>query len=78
MSHALRRVAFPEDWAALHAIRRETLFAPGRHSPEIVYDASHPDDLHSDNHCLLLTLGGRSIGVVRLDGRCCVQMGKPL
>ena len=67
--HELRKVMTPQDWAALHSIRRATLFAPGRHADEIVYDDHHPDDRNPANQCFLLTYGGRPIGVVRLDPR---------
>ena len=62
--YELRPVATPEDRAAMHAIRRETLFTPDR---AVVYDENHPHDLDPANQCFLLLLDGRPIGVVRLD-----------
>jgi len=67
--YELRRVAAPEDWQAMHAIRRATLFVPGRHHDEIVYDDKHPDDHDPANQPFLLVLDGAPIGVVRLDRR---------
>lgn len=67
--HALRRVTTPADWAAMHAIRRATLFAPGRRKVDIVYDENHPDD-HAEGHVpFVLVDDGEPIGVVRLDFR---------
>ncbi|WP_421759526.1 GNAT family N-acetyltransferase [Devosia sp.] len=65
--YVLRRLATDADWQAMHAIRRDTLFAPGRHADTVVYDENHPHD-RADGHVpFLLELDGRPIGVVRLD-----------
>jgi GNAT superfamily N-acetyltransferase len=69
MSHTLRAVSKPEDWAAMHRLRRSTLFAPGRHGEEIAYDENHPDDRSPGNQCFLLWGDDAPIGVVRLDDR---------
>ncbi|MDB5542224.1 MAG: hypothetical protein JWQ89_3951 [Devosia sp.] len=66
MTHELKQVSSPEDWAAMHAIRRAVLFAPGRH-PGIEYDEAHPHDLAANHIKFLLLLDGAPIGVVRLD-----------
>lgn len=69
MSYELRAVKTPEDWAAMHDIRRATLFAPERHGDEVVYDDNHPDDRDARNQCFLLVRDGRPTGVARLDRR---------
>lgn len=68
MSRRLREVSTPDDWAALHAIRRATLFTAERHG-SIVYDENHPDDRLPGNQCFLLVDGDTPVGVVRLDKR---------
>jgi GNAT superfamily N-acetyltransferase len=68
MDYALTPVATEADWQALHALRRATLFAPGRH-PGIVYDDNHPDDHAPDHVPYLLLRDGAPIGMVRLDFR---------
>jgi GNAT superfamily N-acetyltransferase len=69
VTYHLRKVETPGDWAAMHAIRRATLFAPGRHSDTIVYDEYHPDDRRPTNQCFVLVEDETPIGVVRLDTR---------
>ena len=69
MSYELRKVVTPEQWRAMHDIRRATLFAPSRHDESIVYDENHADDRDPANQCFLLLLDGRPIGVARLDRR---------
>lgn len=69
MGYELRAVATPEDWRAMHDIRRAELFAPGRHGDEVVYDENHPHDREPGNVPYLLLLDGRPIGVTRLDRR---------
>lgn len=66
MSYELRAVATPEDWAAMHGIRRATLFTPER---GVVYDEHHPHDLNPANQCFVLFHEQQPIGVVRLDPR---------
>ncbi len=51
----------------MHAIRRATLFAPGRHKVPVVYDENHPHDLAAGHVPYLLMGDGEPIGVVRLD-----------
>jgi len=68
MDFTLTPVATEADWQALHALRRATLFAPGRH-PGIVYDDNHPDDHAPDHVPYLLLSDGAPIGMVRLDFR---------
>jgi len=68
MNYTLKPVATDADWQALHALRRATLFAPGRH-PGIVYNDNHPDD-HALHHVpYLLVADGACIGMVRVDFR---------
>lgn len=69
MDIELRVVQTEQEWAALHDIRRRVLFAPGRHTVDIVYDDNHPDD-HAPGNVPHLLMGGETpIGVVRLDVR---------
>lgn len=68
MAYELRRVETAEDWAALHRIRREVLFAPGRH-PGVEYNESHPHDAAANHIKFLLMLDGEPIGTTRLDLR---------
>lgn len=69
MAHELRPVTTPEDWQAMHDIRRATLFPPERHGGAIVYDEQHPDDRHPRNQPFLLLIDAEPAGVVRLDQR---------
>jgi len=69
MTYELRPVGTAAEWQAMHDIRRATLFAPGRHGDEVVYDANHPDDRQPDNQPFLLLIDGALGGVVRLDRR---------
>ena len=64
MSYELRQVRTPEERAAMHEIRRATLFTPER---GVVYDEHHPHDLNPANQCFLLMRDEQAIGVVRLD-----------
>lgn len=66
MTHELKQVTTPEDWAAMHAIRRAVLFTQERH-PGIVYDENHPHDHAADHVPYLLLFEGQPIGCVRLD-----------
>lgn len=68
VTYQLKRVESPEDWAAMHRIRREVLFAPGRH-PGVEYDDNHPHDAASNHIKFLLLLDGEPIGTTRLDLR---------
>ena len=65
MTYRLREVRTPEDWAALHSIRRTVLFAPGRRSTD--YDDKHPDDRLPNHRPFLLMSGDEAVGVARLD-----------
>ncbi len=63
-SYELVQVESPEEWEALHNLRRSELFVQ---KEGIVYNDNHPDD-HAPNHFpLVLKLGGRCIGTARLD-----------
>jgi GNAT superfamily N-acetyltransferase len=68
VTYALRRVETAEDWAAMHALRRDVLFAPFR-KQGIVYDENHPDDRDPANLPFLLLVDGRPAGITRLDLR---------
>jgi GNAT superfamily N-acetyltransferase len=65
MGYELKTVETPDDWAAMHAIRREVLFAPERHQTQ--YDENHADDRAPANTPYLLVLDGKPVGVARLD-----------
>ncbi len=65
MAYELAPPATPDEWQAFHDIRRTELFErKGRHG---VYDPNHPHDRDPRNEPLLLRLGGRPVGTVRLD-----------
>jgi GNAT superfamily N-acetyltransferase len=68
MDYELRRVETPDDWRAMHDIRRRTLFTQERH-PGVAYDENHPFDRDPSHQPFVLWLDGRPIGVVRLDDR---------
>ncbi len=67
MTHSLKRVATPDDWASLHAIRRAELIHPGRHA--VAYDENHPDDRAASHLPFLLLDEERVVGTARLDLR---------
>ena len=67
MAHHLKRVERPEEWRAMHDIRRAVLFAPGRHA--IAYDENHPDDRADGNTPFLFLSDNTPVGVARLDVR---------
>jgi GNAT superfamily N-acetyltransferase len=69
MGYELRVVTSPEDWRAMHDIRRAELFGPGRHGDDFVYDENHPADRDPANVPYVLVLDGVPIGVTRLDRR---------
>jgi GNAT superfamily N-acetyltransferase len=73
MVHELRAVGTADEWRALHDIRRATLFAPGRHGDDVVYDEQHPDDHDPVNQPFLLLLDGVPVGVLRLDRRAIAE-----
>ena len=64
--YELRQVSTPKDWAAMHRLRRDVLFAPFR-KQGIVYDDNHPDDRDPGNLPFLFLLAGRPAGITRLD-----------
>jgi GNAT superfamily N-acetyltransferase len=68
MTYELRPVLSPEEWSALHAIRRASLFTEERHG-DVVYDDNHPDDRVAGNQPFLLLLDDEPLGVVRVDFR---------
>jgi GNAT superfamily N-acetyltransferase len=72
LTSELRPVRSPEDWRVLHQIRREVLFAPGRHSQP--YDEQHPDDVADGNTPYLLLVDAEPLGTTRLDVRGPVAM----
>lgn len=65
-SYELRLVSTPQDWAAMHRLRRDVLFAPFR-KQGVVYDENHPDDRDRANLPFLLLVDGRPAGITRLD-----------
>lgn len=69
MTYELRPVATAAEWAAMHDIRRATLFVAGRHGASVTYDENHPDDRDPANQCFLFLLDEHPIGVARLDRR---------
>jgi N-acetylglutamate synthase-like GNAT family acetyltransferase len=54
----------PEDWQALHNLRRSELFA---RKVGIVYNDNHPDDRAPNHFPLVLKLNGKCVGTARLD-----------
>lgn len=76
MTYTLARPVDEEDWRIFHDIRCKVLFE-GRHK-DTAYNENHPDDRVPNNHPLLLRLGGRPLGTVRLDdfgdGTGCVRL----
>ena len=67
MAHHLKRVERPDEWSAMHDIRRAVLFAPDRHG--VAYDENHPDDRADGNTPFLFFDDGKPVGVARLDAR---------
>ncbi|MDR3471556.1 MAG: GNAT family N-acetyltransferase [Devosia sp.] len=68
MGYELRPVTTPQEWQAMHDIRRAALFTEEAH-PGVIYDENHPLDRHPGHQPFLLMLDDRPIGVVRLDDR---------
>ncbi|MEK7098390.1 MAG: GNAT family N-acetyltransferase [Patescibacteria group bacterium] len=64
ISYELVQASSPEDWEALHDLRRLELFARKK---GVVYDTNHPDDRAAKNFPLVFKLNGKSIGTARLD-----------
>jgi GNAT superfamily N-acetyltransferase len=53
------------EWSAYHDIRRRVLFEDrGRFG---IYEESHPDEYATGNHPKIAKIGGRAIGVIRID-----------
>jgi len=67
MAYELRPVITPDDWHAMHKIRKDLLFASDRHS--VSYNENHPDDRLEGNTPFLLLEDGIPLGVARLDQR---------
>ena len=67
MAYHLKRVSLPDEWRAMHDIRRAVLFAPDRHA--IAYDENHPDDRADGQTPFLLFEDDEPVGVVRLEAR---------
>jgi GNAT superfamily N-acetyltransferase len=65
MRYHLKIVDRPEQWRAMHDIRRAVLFAPDRHA--IAYDEDHPDDRVDGNTPFLFCENDEPVGVARLD-----------
>jgi GNAT superfamily N-acetyltransferase len=63
--HFLRPTVSVEDWAAYHAIRRDSIFALYFSSQE--YDEKHPDELKLGNLPHVLVFGDEVVGTARID-----------
>jgi GNAT superfamily N-acetyltransferase len=53
--------ASPDEWETYHRIRRDVLLEARKHALE------HPDELAPGHHPLLLWLGDRAVGTIRVD-----------
>lgn len=62
--YELVQASSPEDWEALHDLRRSELFAT---MEGVTYDADHPADRDPHHFPLILKLHDRRIGTARLD-----------
>ena len=62
--HELVQASSPEDWEALHNLRRSELFA---RMEGVTYNADHPADRDPDHFPLILKFRGQRIGTARLD-----------
>jgi GNAT superfamily N-acetyltransferase len=65
-AYELKQISTPEDWAAMHRLRRDVLFAPFR-KQGVVYDENHADDRDPANLPFLLFVDGAPAGITRLD-----------
>jgi GNAT superfamily N-acetyltransferase len=65
MRYHLKIVDRPDQWRAMHDIRRAVLFAPERLA--VAYDEDHPDDRMEGNTPFLFCENDEPVGVVRLD-----------
>lgn len=65
MAYELRRAETAEELAAMHAMRRDVLFA--RRGRAALYNDAYPDDAASNHLKFLLVLDGEPIGTARLD-----------
>jgi GNAT superfamily N-acetyltransferase len=63
--YELRAPDSDEEWRAFHDIRRKVLFENRGDADR--YIESHPDDLKSGNHSLVLRYKGEVVGVIRVD-----------
>lgn len=62
---AFRPPAGEAEWAAYHAVRRDSLFR--RYLPEVTCDPAHPDEF-APGHCpRALFLDGELVATVRID-----------
>ena len=65
--YRLSRPSNEAEWDTYHSIRREVLWeARGSKS---VYNPHHPDEYLPNNHPLILFVGEKAVGVVRVDLR---------
>jgi hypothetical protein len=62
--YELVQASSPEDWEALHNLRRSELFAQ---RGDVTYDADHPDDRAPNHFPLILKFRDQRIGTARLD-----------
>ncbi len=63
--YKLSPVATPEEWKTYHDIRRKILWENRGKFGE--YQENHPDELHHQNHPMLLYYKGAPVGGVRID-----------
>jgi GNAT superfamily N-acetyltransferase len=61
----LRPTRSADDWAAYHAIRRDSIFA--LYFAGQVYDENHPDEFKPGNLPHVLVQGDEVVGTVRID-----------
>lgn len=69
MEDGLVLVTSTEHWAAMHALRRLVLFAPGRHAMPVAYDEQHPDDREPGSSPYLWIEAGKALATARFDRR---------
>jgi N-acetylglutamate synthase-like GNAT family acetyltransferase len=62
--YELVQASSPEDWEALHNLRRSELFA---RREGVTYEADHPDDRAPNHFPLVLKFQNQHIGTARLD-----------
>jgi N-acetylglutamate synthase-like GNAT family acetyltransferase len=64
VSYELLPATSPEDWAALHELRRSQLF---ERKLGVIYNANHPHDRAPGHFPMVFKLRGETIGTARLD-----------